>query len=123
MKIRIAGTVLCYNFTDERFEKIDSISRKQGLKIKRPGKEDLKKPVGELVGLQSVETDSKDVDFSDELLVLYGFPGTELDKFLKALRNNGLDIPYKAMVTETNKSWTAAELAKQIKEEHEQMNK
>ena len=43
------------------------------------------------------------------------FSGADLNRFLRALRESGIDIPYKAMLTETNKTWPPAALAAQIK--------
>lgn len=121
MKIRVTGTVICFNFSDEKYHDVEYLCGKLGLRIKRPEKGEYEKPVGEFAGLLGITPEDGQIDFDDELMLLYNFPGSELDKFLKTLRVNELEIPYKAMLTETNKSWTAAELAKQIKLEHEQM--
>lgn len=123
MKTRSTGIVLCFNFTDEKYEKIENIARKQGVRIKRPERGDFEKSVGELAGFQNITPIDGQIDFDDELMVIQGLLGGDFDKFLKTLRANEIIVPYKAMLTETNKSWTPAELAKQIKLEHEQMKR
>lgn len=123
MKTRSTGIVLCFNFTDEKYEKIENIARKQGVRIKRPERGDFEKSVGELAGFQNITLIDGQIDFDDELMVIQGLLGGDFDKFLKTLRANEIIVPYKAMLTETNKSWTPAELAKQIKLEHEQMKR
>ena len=123
MKFRTLKIAICFNFEDEKFKEVESVAIKQGIKIKRPKKDEFAEPVGSMAGLLGVEGKSGIIDFDDEFMLLYGFPGTELDKFLKALRANKIDVPLKSMLTETNKSWLPGELIKEIKKEHEQMNK
>ena len=51
-----------------------------------------------------------------------GFRPGMLDAFLGGFREMGIaPIPLKAMLTETNASWTLERLHAALKEEHEQM--
>lgn len=50
------------------------------------------------------------VPFSEEMLVMNGFPMGDLDFFLDELRRTGNGVGLKAVVTETNVSWSALQL-------------
>ena len=48
--MKINGTVLCFNFEDEKYKKIEKVCAKAKMRARRPALEDYSKPVGELVG-------------------------------------------------------------------------
>jgi hypothetical protein len=57
------------------------------------------------------------------MLIFAGLSGQRLDLVLKRLRDNGVRLPYKAVLTETNRSWTPARCFQEIKREHEAMSR
>jgi len=58
------------------------------------------------------------------MLVMYGFQGEMIDVLLAALRMGGVGkIPLKAVVTQNNINWSSTELYREIKAEHEYMNR
>ena len=129
MKIKVTGSVLCYNLNDERYENIQSICSHSGIKVRRATDEDLMRTVGQSMGFSGAQnTDSgetlSDADnaFSDEMMVLYNVSGTSLNTFLRKLRDLEIDIPLKAALTNTNKDWLPAKLCEELKREHEAMN-
>ncbi len=125
MKVKTAGTVLAYNLTEEKRVALNTVCRKLGIRLKEVGKEDFDKPIGAMMGFSvgiSSEADNSDVSFADEMLVLYNIAGTNLDKFLKALRAAEVTVTLKAVLTASNQGWLPHELCAELKKEHEQMS-
>ena len=59
--------------------------------------------------------------FTDEMLVMCGFNGRQMDIFTKKLRSSRCTVPLKAMLTQTNANWTPVKLHQEIAAEHEAM--
>lgn len=79
-------------------------------------------PLGVLAGLQKpipLLAPYQDGPLDSTMLVFSGISNTKLDKLLQAFRAKGLNIPYKAMLTPTNRSWTPARCFAEIKREHQ----
>ena len=51
------------------------------------------------------------------------FFGTDLEILLREMKKNGVSIPYKAVVTETNLGWLFHQLYDELAAEHEAMSK
>ena len=56
------------------------------------------------------------------MLVLDGFTSKRLDVLLRELRQHGVSVPYKAIVTEHNLPWTLRALYDELVREHEAMH-
>ena len=134
MKVKVAGSVLCYNFTSERLMLLEGVCRGLGIRVKNIKKEDFDKPLGAMVGFMNTEhspegpdghkmTEEELMNFEDEFMLLYNLNGTNLDQFLKAMRMAGISVPLKAVLTATNMEWYPAELCGELKKEHEQMQR
>lgn len=126
MKIRVTGSVLCYNFSEEKFETVYTVCKQEGIKIRRAEPCDFAKTVGQAMGFLNVDIHSgakeeETKTFSDEMMVLANISGTSLNTFLKKLRELGVYIPFKATLTATNMSWLPAQLCEELKREHEMM--
>lgn len=118
--------VLLYNLDNsERGRKIKFILIRMGVRIKNVKKEDYLKPIGALAGLAGVEAGGSVYDgpgFTEEMLVMKGFTGTQIDDMILRFRKEKLEkINLKAVITETNKTWDSITLYENLKEEHEQM--
>lgn len=129
MKIKVTGSVLCYNLNDERYETIQSICSRAGIKIRRATDEDFMRTVGQSMGFSGAQDfdngealSKPDKTFSDEMMVLYHVSGTSLNTFLRKLRDLEIDVPLKAALTNTNKDWLPSRLCEELKREHEAMN-
>jgi hypothetical protein len=48
------------------------------------------------------------------MLVMSGFSSQDMHALLDGMRNNGCPVRLKCVVTESNKSWTAARLHKEL---------
>ena len=119
------ASVLLYNFQDKkRTGKVKFIFVLMGIRIKTVEKADYLKSLGELAGEEDTEPVNSLFDgegFDDEMLVLNHFTDSQMNYMLAYLRKEKLQIPLKAVLTPTNRSWNSLELYAEIKKEHEQM--
>lgn len=131
-------TVLLYNFTDKRRRtKISTFCAMNGIRVRAVEKEQYGKPMLVLVdkeaeilfGEEAVFPDSDEVrrdeetkqpDFSEEMLVMCHV-GSKMNGLLAWLRKEKVNVPLKAVMTQTNQFWNSVELYHEIKREHEQM--
>ena len=115
---------LLYNVKDAaRLQKIRFALFKLGISGRTVAPEEFSHPVGYLCGLEgfsAAEEPAAD-SFSDEMLVLYGLTGAQLDTLLSALRRSRVLIPLKAVVTEDNAAWSSIKLHDELFREHEAM--
>ena len=61
--------------------------------------------------------------FTDEMMVMSGFRSHDMRELLDEMRNNGCPVRLKCIVTETNKSWTAVRLHKELAAEDQAMRR
>ncbi|MCD7827798.1 MAG: DUF3783 domain-containing protein [Clostridiales bacterium] len=88
-------------------------------------KEDYSKPLGVLAGLSGIigeDTASDYPEISDTMIVFAFFGDKKLNSALSALKKGGLNLPYKAVLTDENKLWPANKCFNEIKQEHEKLN-
>ncbi|MGE4352862.1 MAG: DUF3783 domain-containing protein [Oscillospiraceae bacterium] len=90
-------------------------------------KEDYLQSLGFLAGSRGLpKTDAVyDGDELDgQMLLLCGIYGTAMDRALTALKKQGVKRDcIKAVVTATNSAWNVLQLYKELKKEHDYMNK
>lgn len=58
----------------------------------------------------------------EPVLVMADFSSAQLDGLLAALRNGGVRIPLKAVLTETNQNWSLLALIEELQREHAAMH-
>lgn len=63
------------------------------------------------------------IPFTDEMMVMSGFSSQDMHTLLDAMRNNGCPVRLKCIVTETNKTWTATRLHKELAAEDQAMRR
>lgn len=122
------ATVLLYNIRDiGRESLIRNALRSLGHDIVYVDQKDYLKPIGTLAGEKlflTVEKVYEGPQMEDMMLVMAGMDGHQVDEVLEALRESGAGrIPYKAVLTETNKFWTSMMLYEELKKEHEEFMK
>jgi len=89
----------------------------------------LGKPVGSIVCPDIFESDASDCaehsvpTHNEEFMLLCGFDTKMLDKLLNFMKKKRIGISLKAMLTETNKSWTLSRLITEITAERNMMRK
>ncbi len=133
--------ILLYGFNDrEKLRRIQAAALSQRLQVKMAQRDEYELPVGVLafcdkgeISIQKTllhEAEKPEVSEAQntaagefgELMVLAGLDNRQFNGFLTALRKfNAGSIPCKAVLTETNQRWSAFELYREVREEHERM--
>lgn len=80
-----------------------------------------------LGALAGIETELEDAQYNGSeldapMLIFAGIPDNKLNQMLQSLRKKGVQLPYKAILTPTNASWTPTACFEEIKKEHEIMH-
>lgn len=105
--------------------KLKGVLVRMGIRIKNVTPGQALQQIGYLAGISGYEeqqTDGPLPVIGDEVLVMYRFTGQRIDELLLNLRKAGVPkINLKAVVTESNSSWTFYHLYEELKEEHGRM--
>jgi len=118
----IGKTALCAGFAPERLAVLSAVLGEQGIRPRPVAADELGQTVGALAGLDApFAVPAKATHTGAECLVLCGLGNDDLNALLDALREAGLKIPYKAMLTPHNRAWTLDHLIGQLADEHEQL--
>ena len=115
---------LLYNFKDAaRLQKVRFALFKLGIAGCIVDAADFGQPVGYLCDLEGFSPVEETVEggFSDEMLVLCGLSGPQLDALLSSLRRSRVVVALKAVVTENNAAWSSLQLHDELRQEHEAM--
>ncbi|MGN0587874.1 MAG: DUF3783 domain-containing protein [Oscillospiraceae bacterium] len=122
MKSRIISDIkeiiILYKY-DEYREVIGRIAAKQGMTLVQA--ENASDKLGYLAGFKGFSAAADTSEAESGCMVVSGINGRRLDTLLNALRENGVRIPLKAVVTASNQSWTIKQLVKELSAEHQRM--
>ena len=102
---------------------------RMGIRIRNIAPEQVNEQVGALAGIAGFEkanakpaTDPNTAaKLQEEMLVLCNFSEARLDALLQGMRRSGIRIALKAMLTESNASWTFLQLYEELLKEHARM--
>ena len=118
--------VLLYNFDSDRAKAIKLVLFKLGIRFKVIPSNDYHHPLGYLIGLKDFTpsaTPEIQLQFNDEMLVLFQFSSNRIDQLLLEFKKSKIEkIALKAIVTPNNVYWSSHELCEELKKEHAQMN-
>lgn len=120
-------TVLVFNVNDPSTKlNIELALFPFHVRLKKVPPADYNKTLGSLVGI-SDSTESEQLPYTgDELessmMIFAGIPDNKLNLLLKSLRGKKVQLPYKAILTPTNSSWTPLECFEELVREHKAMN-
>ena len=116
------SVALLYNFNEEKLKMIKMVCMMMQVRFKEVARAEYEQPLGALLGISGIENQGE--EFQEEMLVLHGFDGSKLQKFLIALQRVGVGrIELKAMITENNKSWNGLALYEELCQEREAFKK
>ena len=117
------ATLLLFNIEDEaKRTAIRLLSMRLGYSYRDIRPEHQNQKISELLaGTDAVGYNLS--PFTDEMMVLSDFRSQDMHELLDGMRNNGCPVRLKCIVTETNKSWTAARLHKELAAEDQAMRK
>lgn len=109
----------------ERAAQLKAILVRMGVRIKNIPPEAVGQTVGCLLGRKGF--DAREAPeapaLSEPVLVLDGFTDKRLEILMREMKKNGVSVPYKAAVTETNLAWLLYQLYDELAAEHEAMGK
>ena len=117
------ATLLLFNIHDEeKRTAIRLLSLRLGYSVQDVLPEQQNMKISELLsGAKLVRQNL--IPFTDEMMVMSGFSSQDMHTLLDGMRNKGCPVRLKCIVTETNKSWTAARLHKELAAEDQAMRK
>ena len=120
-------TILLFNPPQrDRLLKIEMALFPLHVRLKRVLISDYNQPLGVLAGIKDMQPADGSYtgpELPDTMFVFCFFDDNRLNQALAALRKSGAGpFPYKAILTPTNSSWTAADCFSEIKKEHEAMH-
>lgn len=114
-----AGTVLMYNCSGEEFSKLKQIFAMLRLRMRPVEPDRYHIPLEELSQGKGGSADPAS-PLSEPMLVFCGLGQALLDQVLEIIRISKLPpIPLKAVLTETNRSWTTTQLYEELLKERE----
>ena len=120
------ATVLLYNLSDrEKCMKIKFLLYRLGITGREVVQEEFGLPLGALLSLPGFETAEAAAGeaFSEEMLVMHALTQAQFSGLLDGLRQDGVPVALKAMVTETNARWDSLRLHRELSAEHAAMNR
>ena len=121
------SVALLYNFNEEKLKMIKMVCMMMQVRFKEVARAEYEQPLGALLGISGIENHGEvyqGEEFQEEMLVLHGFDGSKLQKFLIALQRVGVGrIELNAMITEYNKSWNGLALYEELCQEREAFKK
>ena len=120
-------TILLFNPPEkEKLLKIEMALFPLHVRLKKISPEQYNQPLGVLAGIKDmtpVEGVYSGGELPGTLFVFCFLEGNRLDQALAALRRCGAGpFPYKAVLTPTNRRWTAPDCFEEIRREHEAMH-
>lgn len=124
MKSRIINpvpeTVIIYK-TAENTESIRRIADKLNVKVIEATDRQAGETVGFLAGFGGFSSNGSSEEADESCMIFSAISGKKLDTFLAELRKSEISIPYKAVVTASNQSWSLKKLLTELIKEREQL--
>ena len=120
-------TILLFNPPQkEELIKVEMALFPLHVRLKRIRPEDYTQPLGVLAGVKDMERREgayEGAELPGTLFVFCFFDDNRLNQALAALRRCGAGpFPYKAILTPTNREWTAPDCFEEIRREHEALH-
>lgn len=126
MTMKKAGEkVLLFQFSEERKNAVKAVLKSLNIASHSLREDAFQHKIGYLLGLRGFGPTTFDheakFDFPHEVMIMHNIKSKRLDEVLKALREAGISIPYKAVVTPFNTLWTLERLCETMEKEHAYM--
>lgn len=116
--------VLLYNFADEKRRRaVKALLFRFSIPCREVPAEEQHRPLGTLLELEGYEADAEEADsaFGDEMLVMHDLSRRQFNGLLDGMKQAGVQVPLKAVVTPHNVGWSGARLLRELCAEHEAM--
>ena len=118
-------TLLTYNLNPEAAAALKRLCDGLNIRCRAVAPSEYALPVGALAGIPVSKAPAapSGQGFDDAMLVICFMLSDQLDALLAAMRQAGVRVPLKAVLTPTNVAWSSARLRDELAREHEQMNR
>jgi hypothetical protein len=97
-----------------------------GVRIKNVESSEYHRSIGELAGVLEGQEEKelcKSGELTEEMMIMCGFAQNMIQELLLRIRKQGMaPVDLKAILTETNQTWTSMEVYEEIKKEHRMMH-
>ena len=116
--------VLLYNFTEEKRRRtVKALLFRFSIPCREVPPEEQHLPLGSVLGLEGFGTgaDGAESPFTDEMMVMHGLSKRQFSGLLDGMKQAGVQVPLKAVVTSHNVGWSGQRLYREIRAEHEFM--
>lgn len=118
--------VLLYNFADEKRRRaVKSLLFRFSIPCREVPAEEQHRPLGALLDLEAFEAGAEEEEsaFGDEMLVMHDLSRRQFNGLLDGMKQAGVQVPLKAVVTPCNMGWSGARLHRELRAEHEAMSR
>ena len=120
-------TVLLINITDkQRLRKMKMALLPLKVRMRQVSQEEYLQPVGYLAGNKDVlsgQNNDSGEALEKEMVVFAAIGDNLLDRILAAMRKAGVQVDYKAVLTEHNQTWDCIQLYQELQREHQSFQK
>lgn len=107
--------ILCYNLSTDTFTALMREAKKLGVETVSVAPESYGLPILSVAsGVKTEPNPLASGGLSEGMLVFVNFPNTMLDVFLSVLREKGIRVPLKAVLTPHNAVWDAHTLYNEL---------
>ena len=118
------GRVLMYNFADEKRRRaVKALLFRFSIPCREVPAEEQHHPLGAVLELEGFEAGEEEEEnaFRDEMLVMHDLSRRQFNGLLGGMKQAGVQVPLKAVVTAHNVGWSGARLCRELRAEHEAM--
>jgi hypothetical protein len=114
--------LLCFNIEADKAAGIRLLAMRLGVRLRNVPQGEFGETLAVLCGWEPPTGAPPPAPFTDEMLVLANFSGTQLNQFLSGFQAGRIPpVALKAVLTEANRTWDAAALHRELLEEHRAM--
>lgn len=106
--------LLCVHVEKERALRLAFLAMSLGVAVKNITPAQEGQTLAALCGLEDMKENPPAVRVEEEMLVLAFLPDETADRLLRALRESGLTVRLKAVLTPTNRHWNCGQLYREI---------
>ncbi len=115
------GRVLLYNMNPARARQVQLVCVRAGVRVSLVDAASFGEKIGALAGLTGFEPAGEAYEgetFTDEMMVMIGLSGPDLDRFLNTFRSMKVaSVALKCVLTPVNSTWTSVQLHEELSKE------
>ena len=116
-------TVLSFNIPAAQAAAVQAAAARIGAAVIAVPQADYRQSVGAVLGILPRANEVCLSPFYEPMLIMAGLVRDDMEQFLDILKENGVHIPYKAVLTPTNLTWRCDALVEELKKEHAQIKR